>query len=230
MTLLELGFQSVSLHSMMTQKERMATLARFRSDNVKILVATDVASRGLDIPTVQLVVNHNVPSNPKEYVHRVGRTARAGRGGLALTLITPHDIKLLHAIEGRVGKQLEEFKVKGTLFGITQLPNVVLILFVMLPEKEVLKILTQVSVTKREQEIKLDEGDFEEKRRINQRKKLIEEGMDPEEADRHIEAQLEWKRKRKEGGAGSSKKKKKKMVKASENPSTSVNHDADDSD
>lgn len=132
MTLLELGFQSVSLHSMMTQKERIAALTRFRSDNVKILVATDVASRGislflliicskylkicfigLDIPSVQLVVNHNVPSNPKEYVHRVGRTARAGRGGFSLILITPHDIKLLHAIEGRIGKELQEHKING---------------------------------------------------------------------------------------------------------------------
>ena len=68
---------------------------------------------GLDIPTVQLIVNHNVPSNPKEYVHRVGRTARAGRGGFSLTLITPNDIKLLHAIEGRICKELKEFKIKG---------------------------------------------------------------------------------------------------------------------
>lgn len=65
---------------------------------------------------MQLVINHNVPSNPKEYVHRVGRTARAGRGGLALTLMTPHDVKLIHAIEGRIGKELQEYKVKGLLF------------------------------------------------------------------------------------------------------------------
>ncbi len=133
MTLLELGFQSLCLHSMMSQRERIATLTKFRSNTVKILVATDVASRGksfhctfstsnintflgvsgLDIPTVQLIVNHNVPSNPKEYVHRVGRTARAGRGGFSLTLITPNDIKLLHAIEGRICKELKEFKIKG---------------------------------------------------------------------------------------------------------------------
>ena len=138
MTLLELGFQSLSLHSMMSQKERISTLTKFRSNTVKILVATDVASRGilllsvskmllnlnkfnphilgLDIPTVQLIINHNVPSNPKEYVHRVGRTARAGRGGFSLTFITPNDIKLLHAIEGRICKQLEEYKIKGMLY------------------------------------------------------------------------------------------------------------------
>jgi superfamily II DNA/RNA helicase len=79
---------------------------------------------GLDIPTVQLIVNHNVPSNPKEYVHRVGRTARAGRGGFSLTLITPNDIKLLHAIEGRICKELKEFKIKGIYFCRQFLVNV----------------------------------------------------------------------------------------------------------
>ena len=73
---------------------------------------------GLDIPAVQLVINHSVPSNPKEYVHRVGRTARAGRGGLALTIITPNDIKLLHAIEGLIRIELKEFPIKGELSSI----------------------------------------------------------------------------------------------------------------
>ena len=71
----------------------------FKSNLRKILIATDVASRGLDIPYVNLVVNFDVPKNPKDYVHRVGRTARAGRGGTSITLVTQYDIKLILACE-----------------------------------------------------------------------------------------------------------------------------------
>merc|ERR1719221_1254709 len=99
MTLTTLGYPSSSLHSMMAQKERSLSLAKFRSSQVRILVATDIASRGLDIPDVQLVLNHNVPHVTKDYIHRVGRTARAGRKGQTLTLITPTDVNLVHAIE-----------------------------------------------------------------------------------------------------------------------------------
>lgn len=68
----------VEIHSLMKQRLRIASLANFKSSQVKVLFATDVASRGLDIPTVDLVINENVPYVPKEYIHRVGRTARAG--------------------------------------------------------------------------------------------------------------------------------------------------------
>ena len=70
------------------------------------MVATDVASRGLDIQKVSLVMNYDVPKNPKDYVHRVGRTARAGRGGLALTFVTQYDVKLIQAVEEFIGQQL----------------------------------------------------------------------------------------------------------------------------
>jgi ATP-dependent RNA helicase DDX49/DBP8 len=95
MTLTSLGYPSSALHSMMAQKERALSLAKFRSSQVRILVATDLASRGLDIPDVQLVLNHNVPHVTKDYIHRVGRTARAGRRGVAITLVTPHDVVLI---------------------------------------------------------------------------------------------------------------------------------------
>ncbi|XP_025066056.1 probable ATP-dependent RNA helicase DDX49 isoform X2 [Alligator sinensis] len=77
MMLKKFNFPSVALHSMMKQKQRFAALARFKSSVFKILIATDVAARGLDIPTVQVVINHNTPGLPKIYIHRVGRTARA---------------------------------------------------------------------------------------------------------------------------------------------------------
>nr|XP_025045076.1 probable ATP-dependent RNA helicase DDX49 [Pelodiscus sinensis] len=88
MMLKKFNFPSVALHSMMRQKQRFAALAKFKSSVFRILIATDVAARGLDIPTVQVVINHNTPGLPKIYIHRVGRTARAGRHGLATTLET----------------------------------------------------------------------------------------------------------------------------------------------
>ena len=103
MTLTSLGYPSSALHSMMAQKERSLSLAKFRSSQVHILVATDLASRGLDIPDVQLVLNHNVPHVTKDYIHRVGRTARAGRRGVAITFVTPNDVVLIKAVEDVIG-------------------------------------------------------------------------------------------------------------------------------
>lgn len=69
----------VPLHSQLTQEERLSSVGNFRNGRVRVLVCTDVASRGLDIPRTRLVLNFDVPRNPKLYIHRVGRTARAGR-------------------------------------------------------------------------------------------------------------------------------------------------------
>jgi len=113
MTLNDVGFTNVALHAMIKQKERLAALNKFKSNHVQILIATDVAARGLDIPTVQLIINHVIPNVPKEYIHRVGRTARAGKNGMSISLITPNDIKLLHAIENVIGIKLTEYKVDG---------------------------------------------------------------------------------------------------------------------
>jgi len=113
MTLNDVGFTNVALHAMIKQKERLAALNKFKSNHVQILIATDVAARGLDIPTVQLIINHVIPNVPKEYIHRVGRTARAGKNGISISLITPNDIKLLHAIENVIGIKLTEYKVDG---------------------------------------------------------------------------------------------------------------------
>ena len=78
-----------------------------------ILVATDVASRGLDIPTVDVVLNLDVPREPVNYVHRVGRAARAGRSGSAITFVTPHDVALVHAVEALTGARMEPFPDNG---------------------------------------------------------------------------------------------------------------------
>lgn len=96
------------LHSELPQRDRIDSLGRFRAQAARILVATDVASRGLDIPEVGLVINFDVPRNPDDYVHRVGRTARAGRSGRAITFVTPFDVQLVKGIEERVGKELVE--------------------------------------------------------------------------------------------------------------------------
>lgn len=103
------GFKATALHSKLKQRERLASIHQFKSNISPILVATDVASRGLDIPTVQLVLNYDVPVNPVDYIHRVGRTARAGRGGLALTMIGERDVLLIKAIESKMNKKLEQF-------------------------------------------------------------------------------------------------------------------------
>ncbi|GFR62555.1 ATP-dependent RNA helicase DDX49 [Elysia marginata] len=171
----ELGFPCVSLHSMLPQKFRLSGLSKFKSDQVKILIATDVASRGLDIPTVDLIINHNVPNRPRDYVHRVGRTARAGRGGLAITLVTQFDVHLTKSVESYINTKLTEHPTN---------------------EAEVMKILTEVAVARREAEIRLDERDFGEKRTINKRKKLLLEGKDPEKEE---EERLAKKAKKREG-------------------------------
>ena len=95
----ELSIPCTALHSVMPQSARLGSLAKFRGEMVRVLVATDVASRGLDLPSVDLVVNYDVPRKAEDYVHRVGRTARAGRGGRAVTLVTQYEMELIVALE-----------------------------------------------------------------------------------------------------------------------------------
>ena len=92
------GFNAGALHGDMDQRQRTATLDAFRSGEIPILVASDVAARGLDIPEVSHVFNYDVPVHPEDYVHRIGRTGRAGREGHAAMLVTPKDHKALKAI------------------------------------------------------------------------------------------------------------------------------------
>jgi len=96
-----------ALHGDMDQRTRMMMLDNFRKGNIKLLVASDVAARGLDIPEVSHVFNFDVPSNAEDYVHRIGRTGRAGRSGTAYTLVTGEDQKYLDAIEALIKKSID---------------------------------------------------------------------------------------------------------------------------
>ncbi len=93
------GFQAEALHGDMSQAARETVMGRFRSGHLTILVATDVAARGLDIDDVSHVINYDIPFNADSYVHRIGRTGRAGKSGVAITLVTPRDRRRLQKIE-----------------------------------------------------------------------------------------------------------------------------------
>jgi len=157
--LTKVGLPTSILHSIKPQKERMSGLASFKSGHTKVLVATDVASRGLDIPQVDVVVNHSVPRAPVDYVHRVGRTARAGRGGQSVSLVTPHDVGLVLAIEQHTGVKMSELE---------------------LDDSRVAEIMVQVNMLHREAQHKLENEDWGEQRKINVRKRKIAQGIDPD--------------------------------------------------
>ncbi|KAI9699621.1 MAG: putative RNA helicase [Bogoriella megaspora] len=112
-TLRLLSHRVTALHSALPQSDRVANLARFRAGAARILVATDVASRGLDIHSVGLVINYDLPRDPDVYIHRVGRTARAGREGSSVSLVGQRDVELVLAIEERVGRKMVEWREEG---------------------------------------------------------------------------------------------------------------------
>ncbi|KAM0792864.1 hypothetical protein ACM66B_002627 [Microbotryomycetes sp. NB124-2] len=138
-----------SLHSHLSQPERLKSLSTFRKQAVPLLIATDVGSRGLDIPEVAVVVNYEVPRVPDDYVHRVGRTARAGRRGTSITFVTENDIELVHALEDRINTKLEELD---------------------LPEEPVLELLNAVSIAKRMANMDLHSQGFGAKQQTNKKK------------------------------------------------------------
>ena len=105
------GHDASALHGGMSQEQRDRVMARFREGDVDVLVATDVAARGLDIEHVSHVVNYDVPSNPDAYIHRIGRTGRAGRTGVAITLVEPREHRLLANIERTVRTRLERGRI-----------------------------------------------------------------------------------------------------------------------
>ncbi len=104
MALSERGYPAAGIHGDMLQSKRESALGQFRSGKIEILVATDVAARGLDIPGVTHIYNFDIPQDPDSYVHRIGRTGRAGKAGVATLFVTPRELNLLRVIE-RVIKQ-----------------------------------------------------------------------------------------------------------------------------
>ena len=102
------GLTIGSMHSDLTQKERDTIMYEFRNHRINILIATDIVSRGIDIDDIQLVINYDIPHDPEDYVHRIGRTARANRPGSAITIVSPSDIQSLRKIEKLIGTKIPE--------------------------------------------------------------------------------------------------------------------------
>jgi ATP-dependent RNA helicase RhlE len=112
------GVKAAVMHGDRAMKDRVRALDAFRDGEARVLVATDVAQRGLDVEGISHVVNYDVPQDPDSYVHRVGRTARAGQKGEAITFMSPGEIGDLRAIEHHIGRELPKIELEGYGFGI----------------------------------------------------------------------------------------------------------------
>ena len=109
------GYNAKAMHSDLLQSERDEVMYEFRSGKIDILVATDIVSRGIDIDDIQLVINFDVPRDEEDYVHRIGRTARAGRGGEAITFVSEKDQPLFRDIERFLGKEIKKCPIPEEL-------------------------------------------------------------------------------------------------------------------
>ena len=107
-TLAKLKINCAAMHSDLSQQERDDVMYRFKSGQVDVLVATDIVSRGIDIDDISIVINFDVPHDPEDYVHRVGRTARCDRDGMAITFINENDIRRFMQIERFLGKDIDK--------------------------------------------------------------------------------------------------------------------------
>merc|ERR1719383_999419 len=154
-----LGFTAIPLNGQMSQNKRLASLNKFKAKSRSILIATDVASRGLDIPHVDIVINFDIPTHSKDYIHRVGRTARAGRAGRAVTFVSQYDVELYQRIEHLLGKKLPLYPTE---------------------EGEVLLLSERVMEANRMAKIELKE--MEEKRKSGKKRKKAGDIDDAEES------------------------------------------------
>ncbi|MEO6264427.1 MAG: helicase-related protein, partial [Luteimonas sp.] len=107
------GITAVAIHGNKSQAQRLKALAEFKNGKARVLVATDVAARGLDIPNLPLVINHDLPMVPEDYIHRIGRTGRAGLIGEALSLVSPEEGGLLRLIQRMLKVDLVMDVVEG---------------------------------------------------------------------------------------------------------------------
>ncbi|KAI0306893.1 DEAD-domain-containing protein [Multifurca ochricompacta] len=144
-----LTIRSTAMHSRLTQRDRLTSLALFRSSVIHVLVSTDVGARGLDFADVAMVINWDLPNEPEEYTHRVGRTARAGRGGIAISFVSENDENRVLKIEERIATRLVEME---------------------LPENKVLEKLNTVSTAKRQAYMELHDTKFGQREKINKTK------------------------------------------------------------
>jgi len=169
--LIEMELECVTLNSRLTQSRRLASLGKFRSGKARILVATDVASRGLDIPTVQLVINFDIPRVIDDYIHRVGRTARAGRGGIAITIVSQYDVDIFKQIEKFLNMELKLYQIK---------------------QEKVLEIFKKCNQARRMAKIRLEEYEFSSNKlkRYNKVKKDEEDGKDSGQEEQKEKKQL----------------------------------------
>ncbi|KAL7305505.1 hypothetical protein TKK_0002242 [Trichogramma kaykai] len=108
----QLGYLAVPLHGQMSQEKRFSSLEKFKAQSRSTLVCTDVASRGLDIPHIDVVINYDIPTHSKDYIHRVGRTARAGKAGISITFVNVYEIQQFQRIEQLIGKKMDKFEIE----------------------------------------------------------------------------------------------------------------------
>lgn len=111
------GYRSTSLQGNLSQRRRQAALNSFKSGDSQILVATDIAARGIDVSNVSHVINYDIPSTPEAYIHRIGRTGRAERSGQAFTLITDEDARMVKAINEAIGSYVEQHTLADFNYG-----------------------------------------------------------------------------------------------------------------
>eukprot|EP00316_Scyphosphaera_apsteinii_P004306 CAMPEP_0119349990 /NCGR_PEP_ID=MMETSP1333-20130426/109831_1 /TAXON_ID=418940 /ORGANISM="Scyphosphaera apsteinii, Strain RCC1455" /LENGTH=512 /DNA_ID=CAMNT_0007362597 /DNA_START=170 /DNA_END=1708 /DNA_ORIENTATION=- len=170
-TLTNLGLPCAALHSQQPQQRRLAAIMKLKQGSLDLIVATDVAARGLDIPVVSCVVNHNVPAAAADYIHRCGRTARAGRAGRAVTLVTQYDVELLVTIEDYTGTKLSVLEP---------------------PEDKVLDLLVEVASAHRAALLDLTDNGFLQREKARRAKKrqeqLARKAANESEAAAEIEA------------------------------------------